>query len=133
MSTTDRIADRLGELFALQGDRIRDEIRAGLQETSNALRLRGARNRPLYPDALVWGGPGRLVGWSIRATGGAVSVTLHDGRDTAGEVLAVIDVPAGESTQGALPGGGVSITEALYADVSGAGAVQGSIYLGAVD
>lgn len=126
------IADKLGELFALQGDRIRDEIRSGLAQTNNALRLQGARNRPIYANTVAWAGSGRLVGWSIRGDDAAAStITLHDGRDDGGELLAVLTVGPGEVSNHSLPGGGLSITEACFVKV--AGAVTGSLYLGAVD
>lgn len=131
MGMAQDIADKLGELFALQGDRIRDEIRSGLAQTNNALRLQGARNRPIYPNSVAWAGSGRLVGWSIRGGAGGGVVTLHDGRDDSGEVLAVLNVAADETSNHGLPGAGVSITEACFVKVTGS--VSGSLYLGAVD
>jgi hypothetical protein len=125
------IADRLGELFALQGDRIRDEIRAGLEQTNNALRLQGARNRPIYPNTVAWAGSGRLVGWSIAGGASGGTVTVYDSRDTSGEVLAVVAVGADETHNHGLPGGGVSVTEACFVAVTGS--VTGSLYLGAKD
>ncbi len=130
----ERIANRLGELMALQEERVRSQIAAGLVETRNALRLQGARSEPLNGSRLLWGGSGRLVGWSLRATGGAVAVTLHDGRpETLGDVLAVIDLAAGQSATVGLPGSGVSVTEACSAVVTGAGTVSGAVFLGAKD
>lgn len=127
----ERIANRLGELMALQEERTRAQIAAGLTETRNALRLRGARSEPLTSSRLVSGGNARLVGWSLLATD-EVTVTFFDGRsDAMGDQLAAVAIPAGGSSNVAMPGGGVSITEGCYAVVTGA--VTGAVYLGAVD
>jgi hypothetical protein len=127
----EKIADKLGELFALQEERTRTQIAAGLVETRNALRLRGARSVPVAGSQLVNGGPGRLTGWSLRAAAGApADVTFRDSRDAFGDPVAVVTIPAGATSNHALPG--VSVTEALYIDVT-AGAVSGSVHLGAVD
>ena len=113
-------------------ERIRSELQAGLSQFHNGNRVTGARylpaNRPL-----VSGGNGRLVGWSVRAAGGPVSLTLRDGRDGAGDVVAVLELAAGEDSTETLPGGGVSFGEALSAEVTGGGALQGAFYVGAVD
>lgn len=130
MSITDNLADSIAEKFALQGERIAAQIRAGLLETTNALRLRGSRNLPIYANTTAWRGPGRLMGWSVRETAGAVAtLTLHDGRDSSGDVLAVINLAADAAETLSVPA--VSVTESLYVAVTGA--VQGSIYFGAVD
>jgi hypothetical protein len=132
---SETIADRMGELFALQGAQLRAEIAAGMAQTTDAIRLRGARVVPLRPGAaLAHTGPGRLVGWSLRDlnVAGASFVTLHDGRSTDGPVLAVIDLEAPTTTQTVWLGpGGVSITEAVFVSVTGS--VTGSLYIGAVD
>ena len=112
--------------------KVRGELASGLAEYAGAMRLTGARpviaSRPL-----VWGGSGRLVGWSVRATGGAVTVTLRDSRDTAGDIVAVINVADATSQTIALPGAGVSFGEGLNATVAGAGVLEGAYWLGAVD
>lgn len=125
------IADRLGDLFALQADELRATIAAGLAETNNALRLQGARNRPIYPNSVAWAGSGRLVGWSLAGGASGGTVTVYDSRDTFGEVLAVVQLDANKTSNHGLPGGGVSITEACFVAVTGT--VTGSLYLGAVD
>jgi hypothetical protein len=130
VSITDNLADSIAEKFALQGERIAAEIRAGLLETTNALRLQGSRNLPIYANTTAWRGPGRLMGWSVRETAAApATVTLHDGRDSSGAVLGVLNLAAGEADTQPLPA--VSVTESLYVAVTGA--VQGSIYFGATD
>lgn len=133
MSTTEKIADRLGELFALQGERIRATIAAGLVETKNALRLRGARVVGVIPNAPLVPAACRLVGWSLRAgSGGPAVLALYDAREAFGEPVAVVTIPADGTDNHSFPGGGVSITEALFFAVT-SGTVAGSLYLGAVD
>ena len=112
--------------------RITSELRAGLAEFHNGTRITGARyigvNR-----RLAWGGTGRLVGWSVQATGGPVRCLLRDGHDESGDVLAVIDLVDTESDNQWFGPGGISFGEALYLDVTGAGTLIGSVWLGAVD
>ncbi len=128
----ERIANRLGELFALQEERTRAQIAAGLIETRNALRLQGARSESLDRSRQVSGGNARLVGWSLRAAGGAATVTLHDGRvESLGDVLASVGLAADGASSTEWLGGGVSITEGCYAVVTGN--VSGAIYLGGQD
>lgn len=137
MSIAETIADKLGELFALQEERTRAQIDAGLIQTRNALRLQGARTVTLNGNAgtqSVWAGPGRLVGWSVLAGASPVTVSIYDGRPdsyTTADLVAVFALTAGQSANHA-GGGGVSITEACTVVVAG-GTVTGAIHLGAKD
>ena len=136
MGLAESIADKLGELFALQEERTRSQIAAGLVETRNALRLLGARSVPLNSYAgtqSVWAGPGRLVGWSVRANGGPASLTFYDGRpDALGDVVAVLNLSGdGVASNHGAAGAGISITEACSVVVTGN--VTGAVYLGAKD
>jgi hypothetical protein len=128
----EKFADRLGELFALQGEKIRATIAAGLTETTNAVRLQGARVVQLRPGATVaHAGRGRLVGWSVRSDAGG-TLTLHDGRSTDADVLAVIQLAAGGAHTVWFGPGGISITEAVYLSAP-AVVTSGALYIGAVD
>lgn len=132
MSLTQRVVDDVAERIALEGEKVRDEIRAGLAETRNGLRVTGARYVPIYPNSLAAASAGRLVGWSVRETAGAAAVvTVYAGRDANADVLATIPLAAnGGSTH--LPGGpGVSFGDGAYVAVTGA--ITGALYLGAVD
>ena len=133
MSTVDKLAEKMAEHTALLGESVRDAIRAGLGETTNALRVTGARYKP-FPaaSALLNGGPGRLVGWSVLAAG-PVRVTFHDGRDAGGDVFGVLDLVDGESDRTWFGGPGIGFGEALYAEITGAGTLTGAVYLGAKD
>lgn len=131
------IPDKLLEAIAqipIAIDELRAQNEAGLAEYHNAARLRGARyvtaGRPL-----VWGGPGRLVGWSLRASGGPVLLTLHDGHDTSGDVLATVNLATDGATSNLSFPGGVSFVESLYVetDTSSTGTLIGAWWLGAVD
>jgi hypothetical protein len=112
--------------------RITHELQAGLAEFHNGTRLTAARYVPTT-RALAWGGSGRLVGWSVRATGGPVTVLLRDGRDSSGDVLAVIDLVDGEHETVSIGAGGIAFPEALFLDRSGAGVLDGAVWIGAVD
>lgn len=86
----------------------------------------GGSTRPLSS-------PGRVVGWSLLETSGtaAATVTLWDGREAGSRPLAYLHVGAGLADTQWLGGGGISVTDALLIDISGA--VAGVLYLGAVD
>lgn len=113
-------------------ERIRAELQAGLAQTHNGRTITGARYLPAGGRERAWGGPGRLVGWSVRAAGGAVGLTLRDGFHDNADVVAVIDVPAGESRTVHL-GSGVSFGEGLKLERTGAGTAEGAVFIGAVD
>lgn len=132
MSIHDDVLEAIGRI-PLEFEKIRTELSEGVQQYANAVRLRGARAVPVGPAGrpLVWAGPGRLVGWSVHATGGAVTVVLRDGRDGSGDAIAAIELTAGASST--TPAPGVSFTEGLFAVVTGAGTLEGSVWLGAVD
>jgi len=117
-------------------ERQREGLRAALVETNNAIRLRAAR--PVNVSSaggrvLIWAGPGRLVGWSLRATTNDVTVDLRDSRDDAGDPIASVVIPTGQSRELWAGPGGVSFGEGLYLDATGAGVLTGSVWLGAVD
>jgi len=133
VSIVNRLLENIAEKVTLSGELVRDEIRAGLSQTRNALRVQGASARPVYPNSLVHGGPSRLVGWSLRETSGSApaTVTVYDSRDASGDVLATVTVAAGATSNHGLPVSGVSAGEAVFVAVTGA--VLGSLYLGAVD
>lgn len=119
------------------------QLQADLAASLGGVMLRGAHPVPI---GTAPGGsnrptssPGRVVGWSIRETGGTSGcvMRLFDGRDTSGSLLATVQVaasPAAASSQQTWFGNsGISITDALYVDISGTGVLEGCLYLGAVD
>ncbi len=134
-----RTPDQAMTEVALTLDKIRSTLAASLEQTHNAVRLRGARCIGVGNKdgrAMAWGAAGRLVGWSIRAVDKPATVALRDSRRAGqGEVVAFIDLPSASSTQTIWLGpGGVSFTDGLYLEVLTADAtVQGSVYVGAVD
>lgn len=127
VSTADRIAASLAAQ-TLELQRISAELQSGLREFTGTSPLTGAR--VLAPRALAWAGAGRLVGWSLRSVGTVAQVTLRDGRDSSGDVVAVIDLAGSETIW--LGPGGVTLTEGLYVETV-SGAVTGALWLGAVD
>lgn len=130
-----KIADKLADVFANEGERTRAALASGLTKTVNGLRVTGARPQALAPNAIASTGAGRLVGWSIRETSGSAPavVSIYAGRD-AGDPLALVAViplsaNAGDTKLPAVPG--VSFGDGLYVAVTGA--VSGALYFGAVD
>jgi hypothetical protein len=133
VSTAQNVIDAVGERIALQGEKVRDEIRSGLAETRNGLRVKAARPWPIIANRPANSGPARVVGWSLRADTGAATVTVYDSRDNSGDVVATVQLGAGQSQTMWLGPGGVSCGEAVFCEVIGAGTVVGALYLGAVD
>lgn len=134
MSLQDDLRDAIASI-PLALERVQAELRVGLGEFHNGLRLQGARHVAVGAGgrALASAGSGRLVGWSLRAAGGAVTVTLRDGRDASGDVLAVLELADGATDTQWLGPGGVSFVEGLYVETDGDGALTGAAWLGAVD
>ena len=130
MSIQDQIVAALTELAnTLERDRAVQQ--AILAETQNANRLRGERPVPAGAGGriLLWAGPGRLVGWSLANTGEApVTVTLRDSRDTTGDPIAVVTIPAGASKELSIAGG-ISFGDGLFADANDA--FTGVVWIGA--
>jgi len=119
---------------ALELERTRDALAVGLQAFHNGQRLQGARATDVGPGGRRGTtGSGRLVGWSLRAVGGALAVTLRDSRDDSGEVLATINLAADATHTVWLGPGGISFSEGVRIVQSGAGTLEGAIYTGAVD
>lgn len=134
MSVFEKGADALVERFGLEFERLRDEVRAGLSQTRNALRVSGHRPVPIIANATATTEAGRLVGWTIRETSGTnpATVEVYGSRgDASGDLLLTIQLTAGTSTThiGGLPG--VSFGDGAFVAVTGA--VKGSLFLGVVD
>lgn len=127
--------EHLSSVVALEGERTRIEMAAGLADTLRGLRIDGARYRPIVPNAVNDNAGGRLVGWSLRADGGDVTVTLHDGYSADADTVATVALAAGQSDTVTVMPAGVSYVDALYAEVTstGAGVVAGALWIGAVD
>lgn len=130
-----KIEEKFAELagaVALEGERTRDEMAAGLAQTIRGQRITGARPRQLSPNAANATIGGRLVGWSVRATGGTVALTLHDGHDAAGDVIGVTPLLAdGQAVTHTTMPAGVSFAEALYVEVTGTGTAVGALWFAA--
>jgi len=95
---------------------------AVLAVTQNANRLRGNRPVPIGTGGriLAWGGPGRLVGWTLAAGAADVTVTFRDSHDTSGDPVAgPITVTANTSQVFALPAGGAGFGDGLFVDATG--------------
>ena len=119
----------------LELERLVASVQAGLAESHNGNRVDAARYvaGSRLNNAVANSGACRVVGWSVRAVGGVVALTLRDGRDASADPVGVVDLAAGASETVWLGSNGISVGEALYVQRTGAGTVEGSIYLGAVD
>lgn len=118
------------------------QMQTDLAQSIGGITLQGAR-----PVTLTLGSStgsvlstvgGRLVGWSIRETGGVNPLVLRfrNGGDSGQPVIATAYAPAGQVTAPWMPPG-VSYTEGLYLEVvTGTGlstSLEGAVYLGAAD
>ncbi|MDO8107151.1 hypothetical protein Q6348_08070 [Isoptericola sp. b441] len=122
--------------LATSFDRYAAQLASGLRSFEGAIALRAARNVPVGAGGrtLAQNGQGRLVGWSLRATGGPVTVAIRDSTQADnGDYLAFVELAAETSETVAL-GDGVSFVNGLYivASSTGAGVLQGSVWVGAV-
>lgn len=140
MSEKDVLAAIAG--IPMEFERVRDELAEGVIQYHNAIPLQGARvitvgtaGGPGLPGGrtLACAAAGRLVGWSLRATGGHVTVVMRDGRDIGGDPIGYCELDDTRSETIWLGSGGISFTDGLYVQVLGAGTAQGAVYLGAVD
>lgn len=132
MGRTEDLVEHVSAMFALEGAKLRAEMQAGLSDFQRGLRVTGAAYRPLLPNAVIYNGSRRLVGWSVRAVGGAATVTFHDGRNADADAIATFALAAdGSSDTHWFGPAGVSFVEALYVEVTGT--VTGAVWTGAVD
>lgn len=109
-------------------DAVHDEL-----QSLNGIHRRGAIARSI----LVGAGPvtqklsvsaGRLAGYSIRETAGAVAVVrLRDGVDAGGDLIAPIALAANASSAWWFMPHGISFGAGLFLEVV-AGAVEGAVY-----
>jgi hypothetical protein len=125
--------EKLGGAISLEALRTREAVATAFAQTQRGLVVQGALARSVVGGAVNINGGGRLVGWSLLATGGPVRIVLHDGRAPDADVIAVIDLADSENQSQWMGPGGVSFTEALYVETSGTGALTGALHIGAVD
>jgi hypothetical protein len=132
---TDKINERVAEAL-LEVEKQTAAVAAGLAQWQNGNRLTGARPIDASKHPRLWGGSGRLVGWSLYAKGGPVELLIRDGRDAGtGDPLGGISLVDGGNSVHWLGPGGVSFGEGVYLDVQSGNftALRGSVWLGAVD
>jgi hypothetical protein len=132
---TDKIDERIAEAL-LEVQKHTADVAAGLAQWNNGQRLTGARPIDASRHPRLWGGSGRLVGWSVYAKGGPVELLIRDSRVSgAGDPLAGINLVDGGNSVHWLGPGGVSFGEGLYLEVQSGSltALKGTIWLGAVD
>lgn len=129
----DEKIEQLASTVALEAALTRSELGVTFAQTLRGARLDGALPRPIRANNVNYGAGGRLVGWSLRAVGGDVTLTLHDGQNADADPIATVVIPAGTSSNIGAPGSGVGFVDALYAEVVTTGSVTGALWIGAVD
>lgn len=129
----DHLIEKLTGTVVQEAEKTRLTLESGFRSSLRGTRLTGALPRRIDSAPVAYVAAGRLVGWSLYASGGPVRLLLHDGHDTTGDVIAVVDLVAGENETVWLGPGGVSFVEALYVEQIGTGTPLGSLWIGAVD
>lgn len=134
MSIGDALIEKLTSTIVQESEKIRIALSAAFADSLRGQRITGALARPLTANALNYTAGGRLVGWSVRADTNPATINLYDGpaADPA-RYLGTIELAAGSSQTQWFGPGGVSFVDGLYAEVTGTGAVTGSVWIGAVD
>jgi hypothetical protein len=118
------------------------QMQTDLAQSIGGITLQAARPHTLTlgsaTGSQLSGVAGRLVGWSVRETGGVnpLAARLRNGADNAQPIIAEIYAEAGKVDTKWLPPG-VSFTEGLYLEVvTGTGlstSIEGTVYIGAAD
>ena len=108
-------------------------MRAELARSTSTQLLRGSEVRQVGPSGVISSNAGRLMGWGLRNTdpNNPATVYLRDGSDVNGDVIVPIQLAAAESDRDAFTPG-LSFINGLFVHVA-AGAIEGAVYLGAVD
>ena len=134
MSMIDRKIEEIAAKVAADGEATRSALYAAFSEFRAGVRIDGAAYKPVAANAINYGGPKRLVGWSLRAVGGPVVVNFRDGQDVTGDVLGTLALEDGRSHTTTILPAGVSFAS-LFVEVTstGAGTVVGAVWLSAVD
>jgi hypothetical protein len=145
VSIVNRLLERIADNVVESGEKVRASIASGFAETSDAIRVGGARTvripvntstgTPVPVSGLLANAPARLMGWTLRNPTGASSsavVDLYDGADANADLIASAQI--GPTSVHAWFGpGGVAVTDRLFVAVtvlSGSPQLLGGIYLG---
>lgn len=134
MGYVDSQLEKLTTTFVQEQEKTRIALAEAFHGSLRGQRLTGALPRPVQANAANYTAAGRLVGWSIRANAGELVLNLYDGpaADPA-RFIGAIDLPAGTSQTVWMGPGGVSLTEGLYVESTGAGTPVGAVWIGAGD
>lgn len=137
MGWEDKVGEALGPLVTAiteDGEKTRLALAQAMAESVRGTRIDGALPKPVFANAQAYAAGGRLVGWSVRASGGEVILDLYDGPAAdPSRYLGAIDLASGASQTVWMGPGGVSFVDGLYVAASGAGTPLGSVWIGAVD
>lgn len=124
--------DALAAVLHLEFAGLREQLAGPLDQFADGLRVRGARALDVSKRQMIWGGRGRLMGWTLRGINATVAVNLHDGRDNSGQLIGTVSVglnSAWNQSSVWFGPGGVHFGEALFLDLIGTGTVSGAVYI----
>lgn len=129
MGLIDDQVQKFAAVVTAESERTRDLMADHVGQSIRGLAVAGALPRTIAPNAVNYSAGRRLVGWSVRAKGGALVLNLRDGFDASGEWLATIQLDDGRAQTIHLMPGGVAFVAGLYIEQeSGPGAPVGAVW-----
>lgn len=136
----DALIEKLTGTVVQEAEKTRDAMSAGFASSLRGRRVAGALPRvvPSAPTAatLLYDGPGRVMGWSLRnsAGSGGLVVNLYDGSDNTGLLVATVSIGSASAWQQSTTWfgvDGVGVSEKLTIEIistGGSPTLAGSVY-----
>jgi hypothetical protein len=136
----DTLIEKLTGTVVQEAEKTRDSMAAGFASSLRGRHVAGALPRvvPSAPTAaaLLYDGPGRVMGWSLRNSAGAggLVVNLYDGSDNTGLLVASVSIGSASAWQQSTTWfgpNGVGVSEKLTIEVlstGGAPTLAGAVY-----
>lgn len=114
------------------------QLQADVAESVGGTLLRGARPVQVGDTAGATRRPstsgGSVVGYSLHNSGAnPVVVYLRDGSDSTGDIVAVVQLPAGVADSGWYGPGGLNVAQGVYVDYPAGAGLEGAVYLRGTD
>lgn len=101
----DSLIEKLTSTVVQEAEKTRLSLQEGFASSLRGSRLHGALTLqvPSAPTSaqLLYNGPGRLMGWTLRnsAGAGAIVVNLYDGADNTAPLVATVSIGSGSAWQ----------------------------------
>lgn len=137
----EHLIEKLTSTVVQESEKTRDAMAAGFTSSQRGNRLHGALSLQVPPNLpstaaqLLYDGPGRLMGFTLRNSAGAgnIVVNLYDGADNTAPLVGSVSVGSGSEWQQATawfgPGGiGVSARLTLEVIASGGATLSGAVH-----